>query len=59
MQTRPETATWPPVPLRGRDARADAAREPRCEVCGATVVAHHCQRICLRCGFMSGCTEGI
>ncbi|MCM2255103.1 MAG: hypothetical protein NDJ94_05470 [Vicinamibacteria bacterium] len=67
MQTRTEAAAWPPVPLfrrpggevRGRDARADADREPRCEMCGATVIAHHCKRICLRCGFMTGCSEGI
>ena len=35
------------------------AGEPRCEMCGAVVIATHCKRICLRCGFMTGCSEGI
>jgi hypothetical protein len=35
------------------------AGEPRCEMCSAPVVASHCKRICLRCGFMTGCSEGI
>jgi hypothetical protein len=30
-----------------------------CEMCGTQVVAYHCKRICLRCGFMTGCSEGI
>ena len=33
--------------------------EPRCEMCGHTVIATHCKRICLKCGFMAGCAEGI
>ena len=33
--------------------------ELRCEMCGAPVIASHCKRICLRCGFMTGCSEGI
>jgi hypothetical protein len=28
-------------------------------MCGAPIVAYHCRRICLRCGFMTGCSEGI
>jgi hypothetical protein len=30
-----------------------------CEMCGAPVVASHCKRVCLKCGFMTGCSEGI
>lgn len=33
--------------------------DPRCEMCGNVVIATHCKRICLRCGFMTGCSEGI
>jgi hypothetical protein len=33
--------------------------EARCEMCGAVVIAAHCKRICLRCGFMTGCSEGV
>jgi hypothetical protein len=27
-------------------------------MCGAEVIESHCKRICLRCGFMTGCSEG-
>ncbi|HEY7413165.1 MAG TPA: hypothetical protein VII13_20660 [Vicinamibacteria bacterium] len=43
----------------GAPAVATEAGEPRCEMCGAAVIAAHCKRICLRCGFMTGCSEGI
>jgi hypothetical protein len=33
--------------------------DPRCEMCGHPVIATHCKRICLHCGFMTGCSEGI
>jgi len=61
---RSEGPVFPPMPLaRGQGSEAArAAREaaePRCEMCGATVIAAHCKRICLRCGFMTGCSEGI
>lgn len=56
-----------PVPVGRRVAEGDARRlwrardrgHPACEMCGAAVVAAHCKRICLRCGFMTGCSEGI
>ena len=35
------------------------ASEPLCEMCGHRVIAAHCKRICLHCGFMTGCSEGI
>ena len=63
-----EGAVFPPVPLSraaSREAGGRGARlpreesEPRCEMCGASVIATHCKRICLRCGFMTGCSEGI
>ncbi len=63
-----EGPALPPLPLYRaplQEAASRAARlkrdagEPRCEMCGAEVVAHHCKRICLRCGFMTGCSEGI
>ena len=58
---------FPPFPSRktgcGRHAKGpivarDVGDVP-CEICGAPVVAYHCKRICLRCGFMTGCSEGI
>jgi hypothetical protein len=62
-----EGAALPPLPVaaaRGGRARRtpslvrDSWQLP-CEMCGAAVVAYHCKRICLRCGFMTGCSEGI
>jgi hypothetical protein len=55
---------WPLYGPPGREARggvraAREAGEPRCEMCGSPVVAAHCKRICLKCGFMTGCSEGI
>src|SRR5262249_6401176 len=62
-----EGVVFPPVPVPrqrvreaarpGRVAPRDA--EPRCEMCGSLVIASHCKRICLHCGFMTGCSEGI
>lgn len=49
--------------VRREDAHAERETELResldCEMCGAPVIANHCKRICLRCGFMTGCSEGI
>ena len=68
MDAKDEGPAFRPVPLiRGvaREAANQGARgaseavEPRCEVCGSPVVATHCKRICPRCGFMTGCSEGI
>ena len=67
MEQKREGVAFPPVPLNGVFPRETAGRagrfvhdaEPRCEMCGAAVIASHCKRICLRCGFMSGCSEGI
>ncbi|HYU43493.1 MAG TPA: hypothetical protein VEQ84_15195 [Vicinamibacteria bacterium] len=62
-----EGAVFPPVPVTHKRVR-EAVRpgvflprdgEPRCEMCGSSVIASHCKRICLRCGFMTGCSEGI
>jgi hypothetical protein len=38
---------------------AELRESLECEMCGAPVIANHCKRICLRCGFMTGCSEGI
>lgn len=38
---------------------AEDRGQPRCEMCGASVLAAHCNRICLKCGFMTGCSEGF
>jgi hypothetical protein len=68
MEMKGEGAAFLPVPLAlglVREAAAHGGRllreggEPRCEMCGAQVIASHCKRICLRCGFMTGCSEGI
>jgi hypothetical protein len=66
MEEKTEGAALPPVPVDPRAARArrgptvlrDGGELP-CEVCGSVVVAYHCKRICLHCGFMTGCSEGI
>jgi hypothetical protein len=44
---------------RGAARSRREALEPRCEMCGNAVIATHCKRICLKCGFMTGCSEGI
>ncbi len=62
-----EGAVFPPIPVTRsvRDTGVPFYRvrretaEPRCEMCGALVLATHCKRICLKCGFMTGCSEGI
>ena len=67
METKREGAALPPLPVadprvarsrRGPFPTGDAGELP-CEMCGAAVVAYHCKRICLHCGFMTGCSEGI
>ena len=67
MDVKNEGAAFPPVPI-AEDVVREARKGPLvardisdvpCEICGAAVVAYHCKRICLRCGFMTGCSEGI
>jgi hypothetical protein len=67
MDTKREGLALPPLPVadprvaraqRGSFPVGDGAELP-CEMCGAGVVAYHCKRICLHCGFMTGCSEGI
>lgn len=56
---QPLLATWQRE-AGGRSARyLKEAGDPRCEMCGSPVIASHCKRICLKCGFMTGCSEGI
>ena len=67
MYEKREGLALPPLPV--ADPRVARARrgphlscdtgELTCEVCGSSVVAYHCRRICLHCGFMTGCSEGI
>lgn len=66
MEMKDEGPAFPPVPLvRNRTGeRTDRRRravleDTRCEMCGAPVITTHCKRICLKCGFMTGCSEGI
>jgi hypothetical protein len=68
MDVKREGVVFPPVPLdRPHEAEvvAPGTRAARghnelpCEMCGAEVVAAHCKRICLKCGFMTGCSEGL
>jgi hypothetical protein len=68
MEDKDEGPMFPPLPLvarhegeavrRGRRLAPEAG-DARCEMCGSPVVAAHCKRICLKCGFMTGCSEGI
>lgn len=52
-----------PFFLRREEAHRLKEKELResldCEMCGTPVIANHCKKICLRCGFMTGCSEGI
>jgi len=67
MDEKREGLALPPLPV--ADPRVARARrglyhscdtgELPCEVCGSSVVAYHSRRICLHCGFMTGCSEGI
>lgn len=66
MNLKDEGAAFTPVPVsRVRDTPLLKARTappmtaPLCEMCGREVIATHCKRICLTCGFMTGCSEGI
>ena len=67
MDPKNEGPLFPPVPLVRRPRSESVNRRggqlsetaaPRCEMCGAEVIESHCKRICLRCGFMTGCSEG-
>lgn len=68
MNVKEEGPLFPPVPVLSRrlreqlHLRSRSVRErgePPCEMCGTPVIATHCKRICTRCGFMTGCSEGI
>lgn len=48
-----------PPDLRPEAGSGDYWESLACEMCGAPVVASHCKRTCLKCGFMTGCSEGI
>ena len=61
-----EGPVFPPLSLArlplgetGRTRRASEEHEPRCEMCGSAVITSHCKRICLKCGFLTGCSEGL
>ncbi len=68
MRRNDEGPALPQQPLLSRamrEASGRAARhlreagDPRCEMCGSPVIASRCKRICLKCGFLMGCSEGI
>ena len=66
MESKQEGAAFPPLPLvrsrpqeGARKGAVSLSADQPCEMCGAPVIAAHCKRICLRCGFMTGCSEGI
>ena len=68
MRAKEEGPALPQQPLVRavlREAAGRAARQlreagdPRCEMCGSPVIASHCKRVCLKCGFLTGCSEGI
>ena len=66
VETKREGPAFRPVPV--AEVRVERKRRPQsqrdagelpCEICGAPIIAYQCKRICLRCGFMTGCSEGI
>ncbi len=67
MHDKIEGVALPPLPV--ADPRVARARrgplltrnagELPCAICGSTVVEYDDKRICLQCGFMTGCFEGI
>ena len=66
MESKQEGVAFPPLPSvrprlpeGARRGPVPPAPDPPCEMCGAPVITAHCKRICLRCGFMTGCSEGI
>jgi hypothetical protein len=67
MDEKREGLAFPPLPVADpRVARARRGPEPSrdpgglpCAMCGASVVEYRFRRICLHCGFMTGCSEGI
>jgi hypothetical protein len=66
MDEKVEGVALPPLPVADpRVARARrgpflarSAGELPCGICGASVVEYHRTRICLHCGFMTGCSLG-
>jgi hypothetical protein len=67
MDEKNEGLALPPLPV-GDPRVARARRGPLlfrdagvlpCAICGSSVVDYHFKRICLHCGFMTGCSEGI
>ena len=65
MEIKGEGVVFLPVPLVRAPGEPPSGASvantsgPLCEMCGAPAIASHCKRICLRCGFMTGCSEGI
>ena len=68
MAVKDEGPVLPQVPFErsavgeaaSRSARSlREAGDPRCEMCGSAVITSHCKRICLKCGFLTGCSEGL
>jgi hypothetical protein len=58
MDAKSEGLVFPPLPIVNAQG-SEGTGAPRCEMCGAEVIASHCKRICLRCGFMTSCSEGV
>ncbi len=66
MDDKLEGVALPPLSVAGvrlaRSARTLSRPHRRglpCPSCGAPVVEHDRRRICLRCGFMTGSSQGI
>ncbi len=59
--TKTDRAACRPLPAvpRPRLVISREPMDPACEMCGHPVMATHCKRICLHCGFMTGCSEGV
>lgn len=55
----PDAREAPPAPAPEARPLDELWESLECEMCGSPVVASHCKRTCLKCGFMTGCSEGI
>jgi len=60
MDNREEGMVFHPVPAPSRTTlrtQHSSHGELRCEMCGSSVYTSHDNRICLQCGYITGCDD--